>query len=211
MLLLAACSRTDPAETGAGSSESANTSSSGVDAETNASSADTTSDTSTSDTSTSDTSDTSGELPANCGWNGSGYACSMIGADPDGTPLACPGEQQAAPCSPADALQSCCDADGNAWACICDGQACDYWWTMTDCAHAAGAGSCGWWADWSAYSCGGEGEDPNGTPIACAAELVAGTDCDPSQNQPCCDANGDEWECVVDPFQGTSAWAVSDC
>jgi hypothetical protein len=203
-LLLTACVRSDVSDTGAGTGEATSSTA-------NVETGDTTDDSTDSSGDTGDTTGDTGELPPNCGWNGSGYACSVMGADPDGTPLPCPGDQEAGPCSSADALQSCCDADGNAWACICDGQACDYSWTMTDCAHAAGAGTCGWWSDWSVYSCGGEGEDPNGTPIACVPGLVAGEPCDPIENPPCCDTNGDEWECVLDPFQGTAAWAVWDC
>jgi hypothetical protein len=187
-LLLAACPTSNGTDAGEGASSSE----------------------STQTTDASDSTDT-GELPPNCGWNGSGYACGVMGEDPGGTPLPCAGEQMVGACSANDELQSCCDADGNAWACVCDGQACDYLWTMTDCAHAPGSGACGWWAEWSMYSCGGEGEDPNGTPIACAPEPVVGAECDPVQDVPCCDANGDEWECLTADNGGPSTWAVWDC
>jgi hypothetical protein len=135
----------------------------------------------------------------------------VTGVDPGGTPILCPMQMEPGPCSAQDSLQSCCDGDGNAWQCRCDGQACDYWWTRTDCSHAAGAGSCGWWAEYGQYSCGGEGTDPNGAPIDCAAGLVAGEACVVGEDLACCDQDGDQWQCVADRFGENAVWIVADC
>jgi hypothetical protein len=172
----------------------------------------------TSATTSSTTADsggqTTGELPDNCGWSGSAYACGYDGVDPGGMPIACPADlQPGAACTANEMPASCCDADGNALSCVCDGQACDYQWQRLDCAHAAGAGACGWWAEGGGYACGGDGADPNGTPMMCPDGQRPGTECfvDGEPLSPCCDASGDLWSCFVGRNGGPDVWGVTDC
>lgn len=61
-----------------------------------------------------------------------------------------------------------------------------------------GGAMCGWSVDDAYYSCGFEGEDPEGLhPIACPAGLIEGDPCATSglTGQGCCDENGDNWYC----------------
>ena len=62
------------------------------------------------------------------------------------------------------------------------------------------AGSCGWDANAMppGYYCGGSGEDPGGTPIACPDGLVEGDPCGEVTGAGCCDGNGDNWYCGDD-------------
>ncbi|MFZ6182910.1 hypothetical protein [Nannocystis pusilla] len=64
-----------------------------------------------------------------------------------------------------------------------------------------GGAMCGWSVDDAYYSCGFEGEDPEGMhAIACPAGLVEGDPCATSglTGEGCCDENGDNWYCGND-------------
>lgn len=156
-------------------------------------------------------SDSGSDPPGSCGWQGGGYACGFEGSDPGGTPATCPADVTPGTACEAQGSPSCCDADGNAVVCTCDGQACSYLWRVYDCSHAAGAGACGWWSEWSTYSCGGDGADPGGAPMSCADGIVAGGECSAAQIASCCDASGDQWNCNELDNGGPSIWGTIDC
>ncbi|MCY1008276.1 hypothetical protein OV079_22480 [Nannocystis pusilla] len=70
--------------------------------------------------------------------------------------------------------------------------------TTTSTTTDTGGAMCGWSVDDAYYSCGFEGEDPEGLhPIACPAGLIEGDPCATSglTGQGCCDENGDNWYC----------------
>ncbi|MBZ5715044.1 hypothetical protein [Nannocystis pusilla] len=77
-----------------------------------------------------------------------------------------------------------------------------------------GGAMCGWSADDVYYSCGFEGEDPDGTyPITCPDGLAEGEPCSNTglTGEGCCDANGDNWYCGVDEETMTQVVVLITC
>lgn len=139
--------------------------------------------------------------PGGCGWAGEAYACGY--ADVGG--VACPASAAAGmPCDDGEIPPACCLDPGTRLICVCEGgNACDYVWVAEACAQGPGAGVCGWNDD--AYTCGGQGADPAGAPLACPPE-------DPveqcMQGATCCDADGNARRCIC---ENACNWATTDC
>lgn len=141
--------------------------------------------------------------PGGCGWDGAMYGCGweLQGAECDGS-VAEPGATCETPGT------SCCTADGTLAVCTTE-QGMDPYWALSDCSQGAGAGACGFSADAAGYVCGGDGEDPGGTPSMCDPAVVAGSSCERSPVQTCCDGDGNAWRCAS---AGSNLyWEMTDC
>jgi hypothetical protein len=87
----------------------------------------------------------------------------------------------------------------------------------SDGSTTAGGGGCGWGelpgqtnVD-QGYTCGGQGEDPDGIhPLECPADLVAGDPCGTVMGVGCCDAEGNVWYCA-DDGSGTQMLFTETC
>jgi hypothetical protein len=156
-------------------------------------------------------SDESGEpLPepapaaGHCGYAGNGFACGWSFS----AAHACPADAIAGGTCAAEGDEACCLDDATLLTCDCRENACDFQWYPLDCTHGPGAGACGWDGASSTYVCGGDGEDPGGTPIACDPAQP----CDEFTNgTSCCDADGNAVRCTDEGSNGVPNYVITEC
>lgn len=141
--------------------------------------------------------------PGSCGWDGANYGCGwMLQGQPCGAGVA-PGQ----PCGD---IVACCTEDAQWVTCFFE-QASDGVLQSSDCASGSGAGTCGWNAELSEYTCGGDGADPGGIPQLCPDTVRNNADCQLDDLAACCDSEGDAWRCTEGGNGGKPFWRRTEC